>query len=120
MLDNWEIDFIHCTLCNNDSLNSMMRRKKRKTDQSTIFHIEDGKFCMSYDSGSGSCFGDYPEPTFIIKDIDCMQLMKKLGIKDESNIRWALNGLPASDNDVIRLKNYCDENGIEYTYLLED
>lgn len=94
--------------------------KKRKIDQSTIFHIKDGKFSMYYDANGGSCFGAYPEPTYIIKDIDYNLLIEKLGIKDESNIRWALNRLPAGDNDVIRLKNYCDENGIAYTYILEE
>ncbi len=33
---------------------------------------------------------------------------------------WALNRLPKGDNDVVRLKNYCDENGIKYTYIMED
>lgn len=75
---------------------------------------------MYYDANGGSCFGSYPEPAYIIKDIDYRLLMKKLGIKDENNIRWALNRLPAGDNDVIRLKNYCDENGIEYTYIMEE
>jgi len=92
--------------------------KKRKIDQSTIFHIKDGKFYMFY--SGGSCFGAYPEPTYIIKDIDYRLLIKKLGIKDESNIRWALNRFPAGDNDVIRLKNYCDDHDIEYTYIMED
>ncbi len=94
--------------------------KKRKMKQSTSFYVKNGKFCMYCDSSGGSCFGSYPEPTFIIKDIDHRLLTEKLGIKDENNIRWALNRLPKGDNDVVRLKNYCDENGIEYTYIIED
>ncbi len=94
--------------------------KKYKMKQGTIFYVEDGKFCMHYDSNEGSCFGAYPEPTFIIKDIDYKLLMEKLGIKDGNNLMWALNRLPKGDNDVVRLKKYCDEKGIEYTYIMED
>ena len=58
--------------------------------------------------------------TYIIKDIDAKTLFTSFGIKDESGLKWALDRLPDADNDITRLKEFCDENNISYYYKMED
>ena len=84
------------------------------------YRIIDGKYFFSYDASGGSCFGSYPDPTYIIKDIDAKILLTALGIKNESGLKWALDRLPHADNDILRLKEFCDENNISYHYEMED
>lgn len=73
------------------------------------YRIIDGKYFFSYDASGGSCFGSYPDPTYIIKDIDAKILLTALGIKNENGLKWALDRLPHADNDIIRLKEFCDK-----------
>ena len=55
-----------------------------------------------------------------MKDIDAKILLTALGIKNENGLKWALDRLPHADNDIIRLKEFCDKNNISYHYEMED
>lgn len=94
-------------------------RHKRKSFMAD-YSIIDGKYFFCYDASNGSCFGNDSKQTYIIKDIDAKTLFTTLGIKDESGLKWALDRLPDADNDIIRLKEFCDENSISYYYKMED
>ncbi|MCD8296539.1 MAG: hypothetical protein LUC88_03095 [Prevotella sp.] len=78
------------------------------------YQIVDGKMMAWFNADADSCFGAYPAPDIFIKNIDVVQLFTALGIKEESNLKYALDRLPKAENDILRLKNFCDENNIKY------
>ncbi|MCD8289915.1 MAG: hypothetical protein LUC91_00245 [Prevotella sp.] len=74
------------------------------------YQIVDGKMMVWFNADADSCFGAYPAQDIYIKDIDVAQLFTVLGIKEESNLKYSLDRLPKAENDILRLKNFCDKN----------
>ena len=81
--------------------------------------VKDGKITFWHDDNNGSCFGSYPEPTRYLKNIDQKALVEALGITRIENLNYALGRLPGQD-DIERLKAFCDRHNIIYEYFVEE
>ncbi|WP_455635565.1 hypothetical protein [Parabacteroides sp.] len=99
-------------ICDSRASATLVRRNKRVFTAS--YGVIAGSFFSYYDADNGSCLGNDPDPLYLIKDIDVKALFAALKIKGEEGLKQALDRLPGEGNDIIRLKDFCDENHISY------
>lgn len=85
----------------------------------TPYVVRNGKITFWQDDSNGSCFGNYPESTLRVKNIDLKELMDALGVTRVENLSYALRRLPGR-GDIKRLKDFCDKQHIPYEYVEED
>jgi hypothetical protein len=87
---------------------------KMKNEFKACAYLNENKMAFFYPDDDFSDYG-IPCSTDIISDIDFYAFIKALGIKGD-NLKWALERLPLAENDILRIKKFCDENRISYVY----
>ncbi len=87
----------------------------------TPYFINEGKIAFWHDGDNDSCFGSYPEPLCLLKNIDVEILMEALGVTRIENIGRAIRGLRRLHglDDIKCQKAFCDEHDIYYEYIEE-
>lgn len=85
-----------------------------KNEFKACAYLKEDKIAFFYPDDDFSDYG-IPCSTDVISDIDLNAFIKALGIKVD-NLKWALKRLPIAENDIQRIKRFCDENRISYVY----
>ena len=85
-----------------------------KNEFKACAYLNENKMAFFYPDDYFSDYG-IPCSSDIISDIDFYAFIKALGIKDD-NLKWALERLPLAENDILRIKKFCDEYHISYVY----
>ena len=80
--------------------------------------IKDGMLIVWHDDSGGSNFGGYLEPTRWLKNIKADDLLEALNVTSIGKLDYALSRLSGHD-DIERLKRFCDEQKINYEYIVE-
>lgn len=91
-----------------------MARKKFTTP----YVVKEGKITFFYDDSNGSCFGNYPDSTRWVRNVDLQELMDALGITREKNLNFALRRL-SGHGAIGRIKAFCDKHNIKHEYSVE-